>query len=59
MLVCQKSKDYSQALSWLERAHKAYLVADREDDRRPYCEELLVKQGKSFPHAGLWELRGC
>lgn len=41
-----KSKYYHHALSWLEKARRAYLAAGRSDEWRTYCEGLISRHGR-------------
>lgn len=43
-----KAKHYAYALSWLEKARKAYLAAGRGDGWRAYCEGLIARHGRKY-----------
>jgi uncharacterized Zn finger protein len=43
-----KSKYYHHAVRWLEKARRAYLTAEREDEWRAYLEGLISKHARKY-----------
>jgi uncharacterized Zn finger protein len=43
-----RSKHYHHAVRWLEKARRAYLRAEREDEWRVYLEALISKHARKY-----------
>jgi uncharacterized Zn finger protein len=50
-----QAKYYHHAVNWLAKAKAAYLVADREAERRAYLKELRARHQRKYKLMGMME----